>query len=111
MSKFIHVPASFRDPGGFLYERDGILYRQINQSYRTHYEHFVQSGLYEALVKARLLIEHTECDISLAKSDLAYKVILPKRLDYISYPYEWCFSQIKNAALLTLRIQKLALEL
>lgn len=110
MSRLIDVPASFRDPGGFLYERDGILYRQINQSYRVHYEQLVQSGLYDALVKSGLLVEHTECDISLAKSDLAYKVIQPKRLHYISYPYEWCFSQIKDAALLTLRIQKLALE-
>jgi ribosomal protein L11 methylase PrmA len=110
MSRLIDVPASFRDSGGFLYERDGILYRQINQSYRAHYEQLIQSGLYEALVKQGLLVDHTECDISLAKSDLAYKVILPKRLHYISYPYEWCFSQIKDAALLTLRIQKLALE-
>ena len=28
----------------------------------------------------------------------------------ISYPYEWCFSQLKDAALLTLRLQRAAME-
>jgi ribosomal protein L11 methylase PrmA len=37
-------------------------------------------------------------------------VIQPEVLDYISYPYEWCFSQLKAAALTTLTIQRIALE-
>lgn len=36
-------------------------------------------------------------------------IIKPDEIPYISYPYEWCFSQLKDAALLTLKIQKLAL--
>src|SRR5690606_1323025 len=40
----------------------------------------------------------------------AYKVIQPHVVPFISYPYEWCFSQLKDAALLTLRIQKIALK-
>jgi ribosomal protein L11 methylase PrmA len=39
----------------------------------------------------------------------AFKVIRPERVAFISYPYEWCFSQLKDAALLTLRLQKAAL--
>jgi len=31
-------------------------------------------------------------------------------VDFISYPYEWAFSMLKDAALTTLRIQKTALE-
>ena len=31
-------------------------------------------------------------------------------MPFISYPYEWSFSQLKDAALLTLKIQKIALE-
>ena len=37
-------------------------------------------------------------------------VFRPARVGFISYPYEWCFSQLKAAALLTLRLQKAAVE-
>jgi ribosomal protein L11 methylase PrmA len=36
-------------------------------------------------------------------------VIRPERVDFMSYPYEWCFSQLKDAALLTLRLQRTAM--
>ena len=108
MAKLTAVPSSFRDPNGFLFERDGILYRQVNQSYQADYEQLMQSGLYDSLVKERLLVAHSEC-VDLV-SDQAFKVIQPECLPYISYPYEWSFSQIKDAALLTLRIQQLALK-
>lgn len=39
-----------------------------------------------------------------------FKVIRPNAVDFISYPYEWCFSELKDAALVTLQIQKLALQ-
>ncbi|MCX6558696.1 MAG: SAM-dependent methyltransferase [Candidatus Aminicenantes bacterium] len=45
----------------------------------------------------------------LARSADAYKVIRPLPLPFISYPYEWSFSQLKDAALLTLDIQKTAM--
>ena len=39
-----------------------------------------------------------------------YKVIQPELISFISYPYEWCFSQLKNAAITTLEIQKIAID-
>jgi len=104
------IAASFRDPSGFLFTHQGVLYRQINQSYQANYDCLMESGLYEKLVKKGLLVPHSEVNQPPAQPDTAYKVIQPERLDFISYPYEWCFSQLKDAALLTLRIQKLALE-
>ncbi len=41
----------------------------------------------------------------------AFKVIQPERVPFISYPYEWSFSQLKDAALATLSIQKRAMKL
>jgi hypothetical protein len=35
-----------------------------------------------------------------------YKIIKPELIPFISYPYEWSFSQLKHAALLTLEIQQ-----
>ena len=45
-----------------------------------------------------------------AAPQLAYKVIKPDQIAFVSYPYEWSFSQLKDAALTTLDIQKKALE-
>ena len=104
------VPSSFRDPSGFLFCRDRLIYRQINTVYKTHYDRLIESGLYRALVDAELLIPHEEVPISGTQPDEAYKVIKPELVPFISYPYEWCFSQLKDAALLTLEIQKKSLD-
>jgi len=69
----------------------------------------MESGLYEKLVGDKLLIPHTEIDKKQPNTG-AYKVIKPERIPFISYPYEWSFSQLKDAALTTIKIQKIAME-
>jgi hypothetical protein len=101
--------SSFRDPSGFIFKKNGLIFRQINQSYRDQYNHMMSSGLYQNLVEQDYLIPHTEFDFSSAENPAAYKIIQPEMLPFISYPYEWCFSQLKDAALLTLTIAKEAL--
>jgi hypothetical protein len=105
-----HIPGSFRDPSGFIFWQDGAIYRQVNTAYKENYDHLINSGLYRSLVDSGLLIPHEEVDMAHASSDQAYKVIKPETLPFVSYPYEWCFSQLKAAALATLRIQKKALD-
>jgi len=104
------LSASFRDPSGFLFTRNGILLRQINRAYADDYARLMESGLYEKLVKTGLLIPHAEVDAKPADSSIAFKVIQPERAPFISYPYEWSFGQLKDAALATLSIQKRALK-
>jgi hypothetical protein len=108
MSKAEQLSASFRDPSGFLFSKNGILYRQINLAYSKDYARLMDSELYEKLVKANLLIPHVETDLS---AETTFKVIQPERVPFISYPYEWSFSQLKDAALATLSIQKRAMKL
>jgi hypothetical protein len=104
-------PGSFRDPSGFLFFRNGRLLRQINRSYAADFDHLMASGLYRSLVDQRLLVSH-EVDSSPAEEREGdpYLIIAPQPLPFISYPYEWCFSQLRDAALATLRIEKLALD-
>ena len=103
-------PASFRDPSGFVFTRDGIVYRQVQQSYREHYDALFQSGLYDALTQSRLLLSHQEADLSGSMDGSAYKLLQPEIIPFLSYPYEWSFSQWKDAALTTLEIQKKAIQ-
>jgi len=103
-------PSSFRDPSGFLFYRDGSIYRQINTIYKENYDHLMNSGLYKALVDAGLLIPHKEIDVPAPEPDKAYKIIKPEPIPFISHPYEWCFAQLKDAALTSFNIQKIALD-
>lgn len=106
----VQLPASFRDPSGFLFQQDGVIYRQVNLVYKDDYDHLMDSGLYRALVDDNLLIPHVEVDVEPPVSELAYKVIKPEPISFIAYPYEWCFSQLRDAALTTLKVQRKALD-
>ena len=110
MTKFKIQSSSFRDPSGFLFFENEVLYRQINQEYKNEYEHLMDSGLYKRLVDSKLLIPHTEADMISPNKEKLYKIIKPEPIPFISYPYEWCFSQLKNAAITTLEIQKIAID-
>ena len=100
---------SFRDPGGFVYEDRGCIFRQVNLLAKEHYDHLMSSGLYRELTESGLLIRHEETDAPPPVPACAYRVIRPDRVAMISYPYEWSFSQYKDAALLTLAVQRQAL--
>jgi len=103
------VPGSFRDPRGFLFHRDGVLYRHVDASAAADYDLFESSGLRASLHDAGLLIPHEE-DPALAAERGAARVLRPEVVPFISYPYEWSFSQLRDAALLTLRLQSTAMD-
>ncbi|GAP13787.1 protein containg methyltransferase domain [Longilinea arvoryzae] len=110
MSSKATLSASFRDPSGFLFRREGVLYRQVNQKYQPDYDQLMHSGLYQKLVNAGLLIPHTEVDIQAEQPEIAYRVLRPEVVPFISYPYEWSFGQLKDAAMATLAIARQALD-
>lgn len=97
-------PASFRDPSGFIFEKDHTVYRQVNQVYASCYDQFIQSGLYDSLVRSGELLPHAEVRTNLLDHPQWYINLLPEQLPFISYPYEWSFDQLRDAALLTLSI-------
>ncbi len=110
MSDSTRIGGSFRDPNGFVFVADGLVYRQVNESYRTNYDQLMESGLYAELVDRGLLIPHSEAGSDLSPGGQSYKILQPGQIPFISYPYEWSFSQLKDAALATLNIQRRALQ-
>jgi len=102
--------SSFRDPAGFIFYRDGTVYRQLNQIYSANYKKLISSGLYNLLVKKGLLISHRESPNNLSPDGKAFQIIKPDMIPFVSYPYEWGFLQLQQAGLTTLKIEKLALE-
>lgn len=101
-----HHPSSYRDPSGFIFEKEGVLYRQVNKSFQENFDFFTSSGCYETLVKKGLLIPHQLIDQNLTGTEDYYKTIQPETIPFISYPYEWSFDMLKDAALLTLQLLK-----
>ncbi len=97
-------PSSFRDPAGYIFTEKSKLYRMINDAGIDDYEELMNSGLYEELIDKSMLVTHKE--IKGQKN----KIIQPQYIPVITYPYEWSLEQLKDAALLTLKIQKIALS-
>jgi len=80
------------------------IYREVRSEYTLEFDAFYQSKLYLQLIDKKYCLPisdyHTENNRTIFSSE---------KIDPISYPYEWTFHQLIDAALLTLKIQKLAL--
>lgn len=106
---FTPHPSSYRDPSGFIFKQHGTLYRQVNKVFAPHFEEFVLSGCYQHLVDKQLLIPHRAVNQNLTGDTDWHTTLEPEPIPFISYPYEWCFDMLKDAALLTLSLLKEAL--
>jgi len=115
MTKHPHHPASYRDPAGYVFQAGGVYYRQVSQRGAADYDWLMSSGLYRVLTEKGLLLSHAEIQEGLNGSagsgpEEGYKTLRPVQLNFISYPYEWSFDQLRDAALLTLKILSLAID-
>ncbi|MBR4673708.1 MAG: hypothetical protein IKP00_04515 [Victivallales bacterium] len=99
------LTSSFRDPAGYVFERDGELYRQILPAGKEAFTHFQQSGIGEHLISQGKMAAFTVD----GENELG-PVLHLSRLPFVTYPYEWCFSQLKEAALLTIELMQEALS-
>ena len=99
-------PASYRDPSGFVFTDKGVIYRQVNRVFKEHFDAFIKSGFYDHLVKSDLLVSHEEIKENLSGNADWYTTLKPLSIPWLSYPYEWSFDMLKDAALLTLRLAK-----
>jgi len=99
--------SSFRDPAGELFWQAGAIYRGINRCYERQFRTALQSGLLEGCVADRLLLPFEVVDAAHSR----YVALLkPRQLSFISYPYEWSFDQLKDAAIVTLELHLRALR-
>lgn len=102
------LPSSFRDPAGFVFQQGQEIYRLVTTSGQASYDGLMNSGLYETLTKKNQLLSHQEMPAGY-QGTAAYKIIKPEPIPFISYPWEWSFSMLQDAALLTLDIARTAL--
>ena len=103
------VAGSFRDPSGYVYRTaEGEIRRSVLPYYGENFRLFLESGLKDALLQKKYLVPFTILPDNPEPDSVATLAV--EKVPVISYPYEWSFAQLKDAALLTLRIQLLALQ-
>ncbi len=103
-------PASFRDPSGFIYEKDGEIFRFVSSTYSQHFQKLKISGLYTELIEKKQLLPFEEISENHTGQSDWLTTLRPLQIPFRNYAWEWSFEQLKDAALTTLAICKSALE-
>jgi hypothetical protein len=104
------LPASFRDPDARVLEGDGTrVLRALSARAAGEREAVERSGLLAELVAAGLLVESAPASDVAPPAGFA-AVVASRRLAFATYPYEWSFGMLRDAALVTLDVLAKALE-
>lgn len=105
------VHGSFRDPSGAVFKYQNKIIRSISKIGEKKYIYIKNKNIIEDSIKNNFLIDTFEINDVFLKEKLKSSFLLEhKKLQYISYPYEWCFEQLKDAAIHHLNFQLFLLE-
>lgn len=104
---FENVGGSFRDPAGHVLDNGSTILRTVTRTKIDEFLALDAQGVFEKLVRRGNMVgsEDVTSDYPDLVVDNVKRILRHERLKYISYPYEWSFSQLKDAALLTLDLQ------
>ena len=103
--KISRVKGSFRDPAGSVYESENRIFREIKKKYIENYNSIKEKNIFEKYIDNKYLIKFKELDKSnriTNNFDDDSLILESQFLDNITYPYEWGFDQLKDAAIFTL---------
>lgn len=105
-------PGSYRDPAGRILTRDNRVFRAIFEAGRTPFDQARDAGVLDRAIEQSVLLGMTEVAVDTVDGiePAPCYVVEHPRLDFVSYPYEWCFSALKAAALFHLEFQISLLE-
>lgn len=98
-------PASFRDPEGKVFAYQGRIYRALSPTALARMERLESEGHLAALAETGLHVPSTlvaTSEVGLDPAQFGDKVIAHDRVAVITYPYEWSFEMLRQAALVTL---------
>jgi hypothetical protein len=100
---------SYKDTAARIVQKENGYFRYIFINYVEEYDSLMQSGLYNELVKNRLLITHEEVTVDIDEPKV-YKLLYPFQIPFQSYPFEWVYSQWRTVILAYLKINQIALK-
>ena len=100
-------PGSFRDWDSRVFYDDGRVLRALSDDGLADWQALAGSRLFaEAVAEGKLV----ETSVAEAPIDGAAAVLEHARVPFVSYPYEWTFAMLRDAALLQLELLRRALD-
>ncbi len=102
-------PGSFRDPESRVFYSDGGVYRALSKEGLADFAALAATGLLDDPRIVPTERVDVPAPAGLLPTDAA-AVLRHERIPFVSYPYEWTFSMLKDAALLQLDLLLAALE-
>ncbi len=109
-------PGSFRDPHGRVVVSDGDVYRALSETGLADWTALADTQLLSALVLEGAVVSSETAEAEAAKAVAAElpsppaAVLRHERIPFITYPYEWPFAMLREAALLQLDLTDRALN-
>lgn len=101
------ITDSNADDVGRVFSWNGRLLRAVHEEHVDEVEELLSSGLLQELIVAKLFpeVRKTNCQLS------GYGLILEhERIPVVTYPYEWSFTMFKDAAIVMLRVNQIAMD-
>jgi SAM-dependent methyltransferase len=108
-----YEPGSFRDPDSAVFTADGKVLRGLSGRAAADWERLAGTGFFPRLVEAGQVVGTTVHDGDAPPSPRGQpwaKVLEHERIPVVSYPYEWPFAMLREAATLHLDVLIAALD-
>lgn len=105
-------PGSYRDRNGAVFYTDGAVCRGISAKALANFERLRTAAFFEEFVaRGKIVATQREASSPRLTSESGWAALLRHaRIPFISYPYEWPFGMLKDAALLHLELMLAALK-
>jgi hypothetical protein len=106
-------PGSYRDPDSRVLVADDAIYRVLSEEGLADWRALRESSLFDELSGEGLIVETTEDGADPLPETLDKPqagVLRHARLPFVSYPYEWTFGMLRDAALLQLDLLARAID-
>ena len=104
-------PGSFRDPAARVVRRDGQVFRYLTADALRDWEALSSTAFFKKFTNdGRLVATERSSASSTPVSSPWVAVLRHETIPVVSYPYEWCFGMLQDAALLQLDLLLAALN-
>jgi SAM-dependent methyltransferase len=114
MTELQSEPASFRDPASSVFYSNGRVLRGLSEQGAADWALLAESEFFPRLLADGKAIATTVVDRAALPDDEAWSryalVLEHERIPFVSYPYEWTFEMLRDAAVLQLEVLLAALD-
>jgi hypothetical protein len=109
---------SFRDRSSRVFLQEGRVYRALSEAGLADWEQVSQLPFFPQAMQDGKIVHSFRMSQGAGLADAAPEdlcarwagVLQHDRIPFVSYPYEWCFSMLRDAALLHLELMAAALD-